>query len=42
MSVTRFFDISALTRIDPDFSEYSSEADKRRGFISGFDGSAGN
>ena len=27
---------------DPDSSEYPSEADKRREFISGFNGSAGN
>ena len=28
--------------LDPDFSEYPAEADKRRGFISGFNGSAGD
>ena len=34
--------IMVLTRLHPDSSEYPADADKRRGFISGFNGSAGD
>lgn len=37
-----FFLVCLSFSFDPDFSEYPSEADKRRAFISGFNGSAGD
>lgn len=36
-----FYSVSAASLFNLDFSEYPAEADKRRAFISGFNGSAG-